>query len=256
MYDQDDAWMMRKIFCLSDHALIRMVNRLFQTEYEVGESIQKEWREQESVGVLLTVGCANRYEFRLRRLEGCLQILMEDKGCLFYYEDAVDRSGVRLQEPCMNYFGHNTKEKFCRILEFAGHEQIILSIYAINVCDQSAWKLEEAGLILFLPFLFYCFGAKAEPYRQRQESLKDFVIRDIVGALYASRHRGDLTAFDAEKLKQCCRGMLWKLLAGEGWMQNLELQELMLYALDADIEYLEHMHQKELKEIKSPCIER
>lgn len=254
MYNQDDVWMMKKIFCLSDHALIRMVNRLFQTEYEVGESIQKEWREQESIGVILTVGCANRYEFRMRRLEGCIQIMVEDRGCLFYYEDATDRSEVRLQEPPLNYFGHNTKEKFCRILEFSGHEQIILSIYAITVCDQSAWKLEEAGLIVFLPFLFYCFGERKESGRQRRESLKIFVIRDIVGALYASRDRGDLTAFDVEKLKQCCRGMLWKLLAGEGWMQNLELQELMLRALEPDIGYLEHMHRKELKRIQDPCI--
>lgn len=256
MYDREDAWMMKKIFCLSDHALIRMVNRLFQTEYEVGVSIQKEWREQESISVLLTFGCANRYEFRMRRLEAGIQILVEDRGCQFHYEDAVDRSEVRLQEPLTDYFGYNTKEKFCRILEFLGHEQIILSIYAITVCDQSAWKLEEAGLILFLPFLFYCFGAKAESERQRQESLKIFVIRDIVGALYASRDRGDLTAFDVEKLKQCCRGMLWRILAGEGWMQNLELQELMLRVLDPDIGYLEHMHQKEIKEIRNPCIKK
>ena len=109
---------------------------------------------------------------------------------------------------------------------------------------------------MFLPFLFYCFGAKAESERQRQESLKIFVIRDIVGALYASRDRGDLTAFDVEKLKQCCRGMLWRILAGEGWMQNLELQELMLRVLDPDIGYLEHMHQKEIKEIRNPCIKK
>lgn len=256
MYDRDDAWMMKKIFHLSDHALIRMVNRLFQTEYEDGESVQKEWKEPDAICVCLTIGCANRYEFRVRRLEGCFQILAEDLGCLFYYEDAAVHSDIRLQEPSMDYFGYNTKEKYCTTLEFSGHEQIILPIYAITLCDESTWKLEEAGLILFLPFLFYCFGARAEPPRQRQESLKCFVIRDIVGALHASRTRGDLTAFDVERLKQCCRGMLWRTLAGEYWMQNLELQELMLEALGPDIGYLEYIHEKELKEARKHCVRR
>ncbi|MDE6960727.1 MAG: hypothetical protein K2P27_07685 [Lachnospiraceae bacterium] len=82
------------------------------------------------------------------------------------------------------------------------------------------------------------------------------MIRDIVGALHASRTRGDLTAFDVERLKQCCRGMLWRTLAGEYWMQNLELQELMLEALGPDIGYLEYIHEKELKEARKHCVRR
>ena len=39
--------------------------------------------------------------------------------------------------------------------------------------------------------------------------------------------------------------MIFRILSGEGWMQDLELQELILDALDADIGLLEHMFQAE-----------
>ena len=78
----------------------------------------------------------------------------------------------------------------------------------------------------------------------RQESWKYFLIHDIVGALHVSMKKGDLTVFDVQRLKQCCRHMIFRLLSGEGWMQDLELQEVILDALETDIELLEHMYQR------------
>ena len=75
---KEDAWILRRIFELSDCALLHMLNRLFCTEYVEGECIQKEWYEQ-GVRVCLTVGCANRYEFQIRHLDGCLEICAEDR---------------------------------------------------------------------------------------------------------------------------------------------------------------------------------
>lgn len=245
MYLDYDAWMMKKIFHLSDCALIRMVNHLFGTEYEDRETVQREWRGKKTVRICLTIGCANRYEFRMRRMGGCLQIRAEDMGCRFHYEDAAEHSALRLGEPGVFCFGKNTRETYCTVLEFTGHEQIVLPVYDITVSDQSAWRLEEAGLIVFLPFLCYCFAAATESPEIRQESLKSFVIRDIVGALHVSMKKGDLTVFDVQRLKQCCRHMIFRILSGERWMQNLELQERILDALDTDIELLEHMYQRE-----------
>ena len=84
MYYYTDAWMMKKVFQLSDHAIIRMINFLFHTEYKEGEYVRRDWKEQEVISICLTVGCANRYEFSLRRFGNCLQISVEDKGCSFY----------------------------------------------------------------------------------------------------------------------------------------------------------------------------
>lgn len=255
MYLDTDAWMMKKIFHLSDHALIRMVNHLFGTEYGDMEYVRKEWKETEIISICLMVGCANRYEFRMRRFDGCLQIRAEDKGCLFHYEDAAEHTALRIQEPGPTCFGKNTRGAYCTVLEFSGHEQIILPIYDITVSDRSAWNLEETGLILFLPFLFYCFAAETESAEIRRESLKSFVIRDIVGALHVSMKKGDLTVFDVQRLKQCCRCMLWRILSVEKWMQNLELQELVLEALDADIGLLEHVCHREAERFRNNCME-
>lgn len=244
MYNYTDAWMMKKVFHLSDHAIVRMVNGLFHTEYEEGEPVRREWKEQEVISICLTIGCANRYAFSLRRFGSCLQISMEDKGCSFYYEDAREHSPVQLMEPHMTYFGDNTKKEFCTMLEFSEHERIILPVYSVTLNDRSARRLEEAGLILFLPFLFYCFAAEEKTMEEGRESLKSFVINDIVGALQTSMRKGDLTVPDMENLKQCCRSMIWRVLWQERWMQNRELQELILQVLDADLEQLERWFRK------------
>lgn len=244
---EDDIWMVKKIFGLSDCALIRMVNHLFHTEYTDEECVRKEWSEQGAAGACLTIGCANRYEFRLRRTEGCLQIYAEDKGCAFHYADASVRSAVQIREPLPDYFGKNTKKEYFTTLEFPGHEQIVLPAYTITLADNSARKLEQAGLILFLPFLFCCFAEEGGEDRQRQEALKYFVIGDIAGALHESARKGNLNVFDVQKLKQLCRKMAWRLLAQERWMQNLELQELLLDAFETDLELLEKAYKLDLQ---------
>lgn len=245
MYLREDAWMMKAIFRLSDRALIRMVNRLFQTEYEDEECVRKEWNEHEVISVWLIVGCANRYEFQIRRFDGCLQIYAEDRGCAFHYADALEHTVVQIREPHMIYFGKNSREEFCTTLEFPSHERIILPIHTITLADSSTQKLEEAGLILFLPFLFYCFAEESENLEKKQEFLEQFVLHDIPDTLYKSMKKGDLTVFDAQKLKQFCRRIMWRLLSHKNWMQNLELQELMMDALDADMELVERVQRME-----------
>lgn len=247
---ENDIWMVKKIFGLSDLALIRMVNHLFHTEYTDEECVRKEWNEQGMAGVCLTIGCANRYEFRIRRTEGCLQICAEDKGCAFHYTDATVHSAVQVREPLPDYFGKNTKKEYFTTLEFPGHEQIVLPIYTITLEDASARRLEQEGLILFLPFLFFRFAEEEGEDRQRQESLKYFVIGDIAGALHESARKGNLNVFDVQKLKQLCRKMVWRLLAQERWMQNLELQEWLLDAFETDLELLEKACQMELQKLQ------
>lgn len=254
MYLSNDAWALKKIFEISDYALVRMINHLFQTEYEEQEDVRKEWRRSEAgSSVCMTVGCSNRYEFQMRRFGGSLQIIAEDRGCLFHFEDAVEHSTVQIRDPQATYFGKNRREVYCTTLEFIEHGQIVLPIYEITLNDYSAWKLEENGLIPFLPFLCCCFAAEAEFMEDRQETLESFVLRDIVGALHISVQKGDLTIFDMERLKQCCRYMLWRTLSGESAMQDLGFQERILDALDADIERLERYHRQEIEKARNIC---
>lgn len=68
--------------------------------------------------------------------------------------------------------------------------------------------------------------------------------------------KGNLTVFDVQRLKQCCRQMLWRTLPGERAMQDLEFQDLLLRALDADIDRLERYHRQEMKKARNICRER
>lgn len=249
MTDLDNIWLVKHIFHLSDRALIRMVNRLFKTEYGDNEDVTKEWTEHRPIGVCLTIGCANRYEFQTREDGGCIQIYAEDRGCLFHYEDALSHSVVQIREPQMICFGRNRKQEYYTTLEFPGNERITLPIHVITLADYSAWQLMEAGLMPFLPYLFCCFMADKGNARYAQDALEHFIIYDIAGALNESMKLGDLTVFDAQRLKQLCRKTLWRFMPREEWMQNLGFQELVLDMLETDIDLLEHRYEMELSRL-------
>lgn len=88
MYIEENGWMLELIFDLSSQALIQMINQLFHTAYSDEEKIWKEWQRANSIG--LKVGETNRYEFQVRRLDGCTQIYAEDRGSVFAWGRSVD----------------------------------------------------------------------------------------------------------------------------------------------------------------------
>ena len=109
-----------------------------------------------------------------------------------------------------------------------------------------ARKLEENGMILFLPFLFHCICELEVSDRKKERIWKEFICHDIVEALDRSFKKGSLTAFDVQRMKQLCRHMAWKMLVREKWMQELENQEEMLSSLEADVKFLERVHEMEM----------
>lgn len=246
MIQKEDRWIMEEIFRLSDQALVRMINGLFGTEYQDEEKIWKEWRDQEALSVCLKVGGMNRYEFSLRRLDGCLQICAENRGNIFVYEKMAVGDVMQIREPQILYFGKNHREEYSRTLEFPGKERVELPIRVITLEDCSARKLEENGMILFLPFLFHCICELEVSDRKKERIWKEFICHDIVEALDRSFKKGSLTAFDVQRMKQLCRHMAWKMLVREKWMQELENQEEMLSSLEADVKFLERVHEMEM----------
>ena len=97
MYIEENGWMLELIFDLSSQALIQMINQLFHTAYSDEEKIWKEWQRANSIGP--KVGETNRYEFQVRRLDGCTQIYAEDRGSVFAWGRSVRRSVVHIREP-------------------------------------------------------------------------------------------------------------------------------------------------------------
>ncbi len=251
MYEQEDRWMMEQVFHLSDSAVIHMVNRLFRTEYREEAGVLRETDcRQEGARASLTIGGTDRYEFRLWHTGNSLRIYAENRGCIFYASEWPVDSVVQVREPHIVYFGKNIKEESYTVLEFPGHEKIRLPIESLTLEDYSPDGLQEAGLVLFLPFLLYRFLEEEGSRKKMQDSLKYFLIHDIVGALSCSARMGEITVFDAQRLKQLCRNMAWRLFSHKKWMQDVEMQGLFMEKLDADVELLDRVHRMELQRLK------
>ncbi|MCD8363061.1 MAG: hypothetical protein LUC98_08930 [Lachnospiraceae bacterium] len=230
----EDIWMLREIFQLSNHALLGMVNQLFGTAYKAGAPV---WQEQESRSVCLRIGEECRYEFQGRRLDGCFQISAEEHRYIFDYESRMVRPVIEIREPRVLCFGKKEEEQRAT-LEFPGKERITLKVHTLGLEEYSPGKLEEQGLILFLPFLFYSFAGTR---KRKKEEWEHFLIQDVSGALEKGFRKGSLTAFDQQRMKQLCRHMAWKLLCRECWMSDIENQEMILHALEADLDFLRRL---------------
>lgn len=241
---QEDLYILEHIFQLSTYAVIRMINKLFETEYETDEQL---WVEKTEMTINVTVASMNRYEFQVFHFEDAIQIRAEDRGCYFYHKNTAVDMVMQIKEPRVIYFGENTKEETKLTLEFPNRERVHFPIHTITITDYSPESLEQIGLILFLPFLLYSFLRKIKEQKNQKEALKFFLIRDIVGTLNYSFQKRDLKVFDVQKLKQLCKRVAWKLFAHEGWMQDIEMQSLFIEILDTDFNLLERMHCIELQ---------
>ncbi len=249
--DQWISHVMKKVFQLSDLSMIRMINRLFGKEYADDESVVRYWNDEKIICIRMTIGCADQYTFYIRYLNGTPQIYIREDGCLFYYQNAENQRALKMYSFQENFFGANRKEEYVMALDLTEQEHVTLTIRIYTLLDCSPRKLEEEGLVLFLPLLFCCFYEWNENPMVKREVLKYIIFHDIVGTLHDSMKKGDLTVYDVQKLKQLCGYMAWKMLLGVKWMQSLELQELLMEAFCTDIELLERVHQRELDDVRN-----
>lgn len=236
MYIEENGWILELVFDLSSQALIRMVNQLFHTAYSDKEKIWKEWQRENSIA--LKVGETNRYEFQVRRLDGCTQIYAVDRGSVFAWGRSVQRPVVHIREPQIIYFGKNHQEEYSTTLEFPDKVRVTLPTRIITMEDYSPIYLEECGLILFLPFLMegYIENMKEDNW----DGLRYFLMQEMREALRRAYGKGNLTAVDMQKLKQICRKKVWKSYGNKKWMQDLGMQTFMLDAFDTDFSLIEY----------------
>lgn len=249
MYLKEDAGMMERIFCLSDFALTRMINRMFGKEYKPETEVVRDWDSEEPLCVRLTVGCADRYEYRLIHEYGCFQVRASEQAGRHYEAEIPVYSTDRVKDPGFSYCGKNIEERETEIREYSGKECVRLSVRTITLAGCSAEKLREMGLVLFLPFLFYEFLKKWWGKKEKQDALKYLMIYDVPEALRTGIAEMELTMYDAQKLKQLCRKMAWHLLVLEDWVDSLEMQNLIMESLDTDLEILEQEYQEVLRQI-------
>ena len=250
MYLREDTWMMEKIFSLSDHALIKMINHMFRKEYRTDAGMIREWSGEERLCIRLTIGNGDQYEYRLIHECGCFQVQALECGGKYYSGRVPLYAADRVKEAGRSYCGENIQEEGSVMREYEGKERIYLKSRTVTLAGCSAARLREMGMTIFLPFLFYWFLGKEQGPEQKQSALKYLLIYDIPETLSSSLREGDVKVYDVQRLKQFCRKTAWELLVMEEWMRNLEMQTLVVETLDTDLELLEQIYQTVLLQIR------
>ena len=246
MYYREDAEIMERIFGLSDRAVIGVINHMFQKRYQEGEGIIEEWGRRERLCVRLTVGGTDMYEYRLLHGQDCVQVQAAECGSRYLAGDRPLRSMDTIRDPGMVYAGENRQEQGTVVREYHSGERIRLTVQTVTLTGCSAAGLREMGMILFLPYLFYGFLRKEWEKKSKQQALRYLLIYEIPETLNGCLGQGEMTVYDVQKLKQACRRMAWCLLATEGWMKSLEMQNLVMETLDTDLDLLEQAYQTAL----------
>lgn len=243
MYAKEDLWLMEEIFCLSNGALIQMVNRLFHAGYQKNGELMREWNGKNQRGevcVRLIIEGFYCYEFCLGRWGVLLQLCARECGCLTDRADIPLSESIELREAPLTYRGEQSKN-YLRVREFPGRRSVRLRTHEIILSGSSAGELSQSGLTMFLPFLFYGFPEASLSIGEKQMALQSFLIYDIVGTLKRALQEEALSVFDVQRIKMLCRKILWKLYANEPWMKDMGYQELVLKILDADLDGLERI---------------
>ncbi len=154
---------------------------------------------------------------------------------------------IQIREPQILYFGKNHREKYSTTLEFPGKERVDTAFsgdYAGGLLCKAAGGTRDDSFSRH--FYFIVSESWKGSNRKKERIWKEFICHDIVEALDRSFKKGSLTAFDVQRMKQLCRHMAWKMLVREKWMQELENQEEMLASLEADVKFLERVHEMDM----------
>ena len=206
----------KKILTLSSTAVINLINGLFDTDYPVDSTITYNWTEFESeelrktlADTILTIN--GRYSYHMEaQMEEDETIILRvfDYGYSHAFRSAKTESGrmrIDFPEPKVIYLYSTRAVPDEYELELNFGKQGIF-IYKVEVCKFQEIPTEEINrrkMVSLTPFMLLRVREllKNERSPENLELLKKIIQDDIIGSVDKNLETGDITAWDARKIK-------------------------------------------------------
>ena len=207
----------KKILTLSSTAVVNLINGLFGTAYPADSTITYNWTEFEGedlrkilADTILTIN--GRYSYHMEaqmEKEETIILRVFDYGYAHAIRNATEERGrcrLTFPEPKVIYLYSTGKVPDEYELEIDFGEQGSF-LYKAGVCKFQEISTEEINrrkMVILIPFTLLRVREmlKKERSRENLELLKTLIQDDIIGSISKNLELGNITTWDARKLKR------------------------------------------------------
>lgn len=203
----------KRIFSLSNLAIISLINGLFGTNYPPDSEVEYPNKEYISATlskrladlIILIQGVAYHLEAQMKE-DGTIVMRAFEYG--FHYAMSAWDGGdvLRFPEPVIIYLDTDTEVPEISTLTLQFGEQRTFSFEVKNFVyqDHDITELNRKKMIALIPFQLLKLRKiiAEEPTKENFERLKSLILNDIIGSIKANVQMGNITTDDANQLKE------------------------------------------------------
>ena len=255
----------KKILTLSSTAVINLINGLFETDYSTDSVITYNWTEFEKedlqkilADTILTIN--GRYSYHMEaQMEDDETIILRvfDYGYSHALRNAVELEGkyrMRFPEPKIIYLyaSKNIPNEYELELDFGRQGTFPYKVTVCKFQEITTEELNERKMVILIPFALLRVRELLKKKRspENKELLKAIIQNDIIGSINKNLEVGNITVWDARRLKRCTHKLYKEIYSHYEEME--ELNEMTDESLILDVDIVE----KQIEELEKRVAEK
>jgi len=254
----------KKILTLSSTAVINLINGLFDTDYALDSTITYNWTEFEKedlrkilADTILTINGQYSYHMEAQMEEDETIILrVFDYGYSHALRNATEEAGkykMNFPEPKIIYLysSKNIPDEYELELDFGKKGSFPYKVEVCKFQEISTEELNERKMVILIPFALLRVKALLKKKRsvENKELLKAIIQNDIIGSIDENLKAGNITVWDARRLKRYTHKLYEEVYSHYEEME--ELNEMTDESLILDVDIVE----KQIEELEKQVAE-
>ena len=240
----------KKILTLSSTAVINLINGLFDTDYATDSVVTYNWTEFENedlrkilADTILTID--GRYSYHMEaQMEEDESIILRvfDYGYSHALRNATELAGkyrIKFPEPKVIYLyaTHNIPDEYELEIDFGQQGIFPYKVTVCNLQEITTEELNKRKMVILIPFALLRVRAllKKKRSEENKELLKAIIQTDIIGSINKNLEAGNITVWDARRLKRYTHKLYEEIYSHYEGMEELNEMTDESLILDVDI---------------------